>query len=486
MDDKDHTVEIHRKIHLGRLVGEGGMGQIFEGFEPGVGSHAAVKLLRKELLDDTEVRERFDEEARIMASIQHPGVLPIYGWGTDPHGRPFYAMKKISGDTLTELFTQRDDQAKSIVWRRRLLHIFQSVCDTVGYAHEQGIIHRDLKPDNIMIDPFGSIYVIDWGIAKHLTKEETNNSQPRTLVGAVMGSPGYMSPEQADGKTAKVGPEADVFALGVILYQILTGSPPFEGATDREAMLHTINANPDSPRRKNFFLSRSISMVCMKALHKEPSRRYRNASDLANEIHAYLEGRAVKIIHPTPIERASFWTRREPVRAALTWAACFAILSGLSVLAFQTWIDHRLADKTWATVQVLDADVVELQNEIRALSADLPIKTDSEKTALTQEINLLKTRMILRRFQALNAVRSVSSLRFMRSDPKLNDNAVERLILLIESDTHGQHALLLNALTAGVLEDIEEGKTSLTFSRLDLQRLKNLQQKTSEASRLRP
>ena len=126
-----------------------------------------------------------------------------------------------------------------MMWRRRLLDIFSDVCATVAYAHENGIVHRDLKPDNVMIDEHGSVYVIDWGIAKRMAGDGKNRQLP-TMLGAVMGTPGYMAPEQAEGETQSLNPSADVFALGVMLYEILTGSAPFAGKNEREAMLHTV------------------------------------------------------------------------------------------------------------------------------------------------------------------------------------------------------------------------------------------------------
>jgi tRNA A-37 threonylcarbamoyl transferase component Bud32 len=486
MDGKEERVEIRRELHLGRILGEGGMGQVYEGFEGGLGAHAAVKILREELLEDREIRDRFDGEVRIMSSIEHPGCLPIYGWGTDSKGRPFYAMKQVSGTTLAELLAERGDQRKSLVWRRRLLHIFQSICETMGYAHENGIVHRDLKPENIMIDPFGSVYVIDWGIAKRSGSDRTTTGGTRTLTGSVMGSPGYMAPEQADGKSDQAGPEADVFALGVILYEILTGEAPFEGSTERESMAHTVNRDPEQPRRKNLLLSRSISAVCMKALHKDPPQRYRNAAQFAEDITAFNEGRAVAVIKPSLAERASFYARREPVRAALTWALCFIVLAGLAVVVGQIWIDHRLAEKTWDNVALIDEDVEELRGEVEERKVKIAASSGQEKEIQEKELTILESRMLLGKVHALDLVRSVKRLRFLRSDPELDRVARERLFAIFEAGIDGKQALFLHAVVDSVLEDIEEGFTPIVYGPDDIARLREFQARAEKASGLRP
>lgn len=459
------------------------MGRIFEGFEPGLGSHAAIKVLREEFLDDAPVRARFDEEARIIASITHPGCLPVYGWGIDGDGRPFYAMKKISGKTLTELFEERGEAVTSLVWRRRLLHIFQSICETIAYAHEQGIVHRDLKPDNVMIDPFGSIYVIDWGLAKRLGEKTGRTTASRTLAGAVMGSPGYMAPEQADGKTVDAGPEADVFALGVILYEILTGVAPFAGSTERESMAHAINFEPKPPHRTRLLLSRSLSSVCMKCLEKDPRKRYRTASRLAEDITAFNEGRAVSTARPSLLERAMFWTHREPVRAAATWAVGLAVLTAVLVIGLQVVIDRRLADKTMDHLAGIDRELGELYGEADALRGQLAAK-GPKHGELSRALRQTEGRILLRQIQGLNAIRSVKELRFLRADPELDTRYQMRLFELLETGADGPNSSLLHALTSTLLEEAERNGAPVNLGSADVQRLRSIHERTGRAGHL--
>ena len=273
-DDKapEDGIQIKRRIHPGRLLGKGAMGRVVDGFAADLGQCLAIKILLPDYADDPEVRARFEEEAAIMASIDHPGNLPVYGTSTDAEGNLCYVMKKVEGQTLGELIDERGSQVANLPVRQRLLSILLDACETVGYAHENGIVHRDLKPANILVDRHDSVFVIDWGLARRGAPGSCESTETRTLPGVIMGSPGYMSPEQAEGKGASAGPATDVFGLGVMLYEILTGKRPFESKGSRAEMMETIHKDPASPRKTNILIPRALSGVCMKALNKHPDQ----------------------------------------------------------------------------------------------------------------------------------------------------------------------------------------------------------------------
>ena len=334
-------LEIQRVIHPGRLLGEGGMGRVIDGFAPDLGQYLAVKQLRAEWMEDGEVRSRFEEEVAIMASIDHPGVLPVYGMGLDAERRLFYVMKKVEGHTLGRVMAETAGEADSVPRRRRLVDILLNVCETVAAAHDKGIVHRDLKPDNILVDQALSVYVIDWGLAKRTGASGGTFGSERTLPGKIMGTPGYMAPEQADGRSARAGAEADVFALGAILYEILTGKRPFEAPDDRAEMLGTIHEDPESPRRSNWLLPRDLNAVCLKALHKDPARRYPDAGALADDLRAHLEGRPVTAIRPNLIERLRYAARRHPMRALVSASVICAVAAVAAFILSQRLLDHR-------------------------------------------------------------------------------------------------------------------------------------------------
>ena len=237
-----------------QLVGElarGGMGAIFQGRDLELGRDLAVKVIREEHRDDPEMVRRFVEEAQIGGQLQHPGIVPVHELGRLPDGRMFIAMKLVRGRTLAALLAARRGPDED---RMRFLSIFEQVCQTMAYAHARGVVHRDLKPSNIMVGSFGEVQVMDWGLAKVLdqggvadeerairpsddsavwtlrSRSEAMESRP----GSVLGTPSYMAPEQARGALDTLDERADVFALGSILCEILTGEPAFAGEAGAE------------------------------------------------------------------------------------------------------------------------------------------------------------------------------------------------------------------------------------------------------------
>jgi serine/threonine protein kinase len=241
-------------------VGSGGMGVVYRARDSRLNREVAVKLLRDDLPADSAVRARFVAEAQITGQLQHPGIPAVHELGSLPDGRPFLAMKLVKGRTLHELLKERPDPAHD---RGRFVAIFEQVCQAVGYAHAHRVLHRDLKPGNVMVGAFGEVQVMDWGLAKVLASrdrqgaEEDGDDPPETVAaltaidtplagdsatrtGAVMGTPAYMPPEQAGGEVRKLDARSDVFGLGAILCQVLTGQPPFSGQDANEVRLKAV------------------------------------------------------------------------------------------------------------------------------------------------------------------------------------------------------------------------------------------------------
>jgi len=242
------------KYQLSGEIARGGMGVILKGHDSDLGRDVAVKVLDKRLADRPEVVQRFVEEAQIGGQLQHPGIVPVYELGRMKDERPFFTMKLVKGRTLATLLSTRASPSENA---RRLIDIFEAVCQTLAYAHSRGVIHRDLKPANIMVGAFGEVQVVDWGLAKvlarggtadekrarqaqsHMTILETVRSSKGSsigsdsMVGSVLGTPAYMPPEQASGHVDRLDERSDVFALGAILCEILTGLPPYTGPNDQ-------------------------------------------------------------------------------------------------------------------------------------------------------------------------------------------------------------------------------------------------------------
>jgi eukaryotic-like serine/threonine-protein kinase len=262
----------------------------------------ALKVLPAET--DADAAERLRREARIIANLEHPGIVPVHDVGSLPDGRVFYAMKLVSGARLDALVREGRPLGE-------LLRIFLRICEPVAFAHAHGVIHRDLKPENVMVGPFGEVLVMDWGVAKRsddpsqgpapkTTATGPVASATRTAHGTVLGTPAYMAPEQARGDIERVDTRADVYALGAILYYMLTGRPPgpVEGVDGAETRTWPGYAGPRPvaivpPRRLAPSVPAALEAVCLKALADAPEARYARADELARDVARFLEGDSV-------------------------------------------------------------------------------------------------------------------------------------------------------------------------------------------------
>jgi serine/threonine protein kinase len=361
---------------IGETLGEGGMAIVNKATDVQLQRTVAVKRLRPEYAAQGDIRQRFFAEAEILASLDHPGTTSVFEAGLLPDGDCFYAMKKVRGKTLGELMSERiPDDFLDRSNRAQFVGIFSRACQAVASAHDRGIIHRDLKPENIMVDDFGVVYVMDWGLAKQLVEDDDGNQSDsqRTRMGAVMGTPAYMSPEQASGHAAESDRQTDVFSLGVMLYEILTGVNPFRGETAVESMKGVMYHEPDPPRKHNPRVDRTISAITMKALAKDPFKRYRSARELAEDIRRYREFLPVSAIEPTKIEKLANWSRRRP-RAAATLATLFAVVVvAIFATAFQASVENARVATGYGYIDEIEDGLKEKKSEMAGLLDQLEV-----------------------------------------------------------------------------------------------------------------
>jgi serine/threonine-protein kinase len=262
-------------------IGRGGMGIVYRATRVSDGEQIAIKMILKGDFASEADRQRFDSEAYAAAKLNHPNIIPIYEIG-DFQGREFFCMKLIQGQSLAERLS------RGPMPPHRAARVMADISHAIDYAHDQGILHRDLKPSNIMLDDQGKAYVADFGLAKESTKGGS-----LTRSGAVLGTPAFMSPEQAAGNRGQVGVTSDVYSLGAILYHMLTGRPPFLGASPVETVLMVLEQDPVAPRVLNRRADRQLEMIAMRCLQKPQDLRYQNAGDLSKDLEAFLRNESV-------------------------------------------------------------------------------------------------------------------------------------------------------------------------------------------------
>ena len=281
----DDTVELdlaHERYTEGEVLGVGGMGKVWLAHDTVIGRHVAVKQLRGDLDLSADQRARFLREARVQGQLEHPSIVPVYDIDRRPDGSTFFTMRRVHGRTLHAILDELRDGGTRYT-QRELLTAFATVCLTIDYAHTRGVIHRDLKPANIMLGDFAEVYVLDWGIAR-VVEGETGAANPRlSAVGEMMGTPIYMAPEQMTDPA--VGPEADVFALGAILFEILTLKPLRELKT----LYLPAEARP-SIRAPHLGIAPELEAICVRATQSLPEDRYPSARALQEAVARYLEG----------------------------------------------------------------------------------------------------------------------------------------------------------------------------------------------------
>jgi serine/threonine-protein kinase len=340
---------------------KGGLGQVSVALDAELGRHVALKEIQEHFADDPDCRARFLWEAEVTGHLEHPGVVPVYGLGRYSDGRPFYAMRFIRGDTFQDAIQRfhaadvpgRDPGERALALRQ-LLRRFLDVCNAVAYAHARGVLHRDLKPANVMLGPYGETLVVDWGLAKPvdrpegLTGGEEDALRPTqatglapTQAGTVVGTPQYMSPEQAAGGRVQLGPAGDVYSLGATLYCLLTGRAPVEDSEVLAALLRVQSGDFPPPRRVKPGVPAALEAVCVRAMALQPERRYGSPKELADDIDRWLAEEPVRAYREPLRVRAGRWVRRHQTAVAaaaaalVVAAAFFGVATGLLTAAYQ-------------------------------------------------------------------------------------------------------------------------------------------------------
>lgn len=341
------------RFRILRQHAKGGLGEVHVALDVELHREVALKEIQKRHADDPESRTRFLMEAQITGGLEHPGIVPVYGLGQYIDGRPFYAMRFIRGDSLREAIDRfhradapdRDPGERTLEFHK-LLGRFVDVCDAMQYAHDRGILHRDLKPGNIMLGRYGETLVVDWGLAKPIGKSESSegsdeptlrlesaSSSAETVAGTALGTPQYMSPEQAEGRLDRLGTASDVYSLGATLYCLLTGRAPFELEEVGEILRKVQRGLFPPPRKIQSRIPRNLEAVCLKAMALRREDRYASPGALAEDIKNWLANEPVSA-WPEPWSwRVARWGRRH--RAVVEGLVCL-VAAGLLAMVFAT------------------------------------------------------------------------------------------------------------------------------------------------------
>jgi eukaryotic-like serine/threonine-protein kinase len=387
------------RFHILRPHARGGLGEVFIARDEELNREVALKEIQPQFASQSEYWSRFVLEAEITGSLEHPGIVPVYGLGSYPDGRPYYAMRFIQGDSLQEAicrFHDKDtgwrDQRERSLALRELLGRFVDVCQAIAYAHSRGVLHRDLKPGNVMLGKYGETLVVDWGLAKSLTTftgtepaavsgsgptqanvpeaaptlapQALANSTPAALaetgifpapvfekpltprvstsgamatqMGQALGTPAYMSPEQAAGQLDKLAPPSDVYSLGATLYHLLTGRPPFQERDLTALLNHVQRGKFPRPRAIKSTVAPGLEAICLKAMALRPDDRYASALDLASEVERWLADEPVNAYREPWTMRTRRWLGRHRVATTSAAVAAVMAIAGLGIVLLVT------------------------------------------------------------------------------------------------------------------------------------------------------
>ena len=381
----DHDARVlEGRYELIRKLGQGGLGRVWLARDVNLNRHVALKEISHPTGVSEAMIERFRHEAEITGRLDHPSIVPIYQLGKDEaSGRMFYAMRFLGRttlqDSINEYHERRLEGNEDPMLLRHLLSAFVNVCHAIGHAHSRKVIHRDLKPENVVIDSFGQVIVIDWGLAKVIDETSVESlmdsvsigSADRTNDGQVLGTPLYMAPEQAAGRLDELDPRTDIYGLGAILFAIVTGAAPHEktqkasvdsGVGARGMISVIASGEVPAARDANPNVDPALEAICRKAMARRRYARYQRATDLAEDVQRWMAGEPVTAYAENAWQRANRWIGQHPRIWQAILGSVMVVLVALTTLGMAA--RHSYVAEQNAQFAQMDGDVQEISAAI--------------------------------------------------------------------------------------------------------------------------
>lgn len=433
---------------LRREIGRGGMGVVYEAWHPRMGRRVAVKTFVFGPAVTAKERARFNVEIQAAARLQHPGIATVFESG-ESAARPFYAMEYVDGGSLSVALRDGPWEA------RQAATLVRDAALAVEYAHQQAVIHRDLKPANILLDSDGRPKIVDFGLAKCL-----DSGTDLTRTGQIMGTAAYMAPEQALGLVHTIGRPVDIYALGAILYEMLTGRPPFQSPDAIQTLSLVATADPISPRLLQPSVPRDLEVICLKCLHKVANRRYASAQELADDLSRFLNGEAILARPVGRIERTWKWMKRRPAMTGLMAIAVLFVITlviGLiQIRAALTEAEENLS-LFHSAVEKLSVDLADSLSEIPE-SEGVRVQLLESARELYQTLSQLRPRDNAGRFLMAHSIDNLGriSRQLGRTDEARTafQEALDQFDILLASDPDNVEYLMGAAAVHNNLRDV--------------------------------
>ncbi len=405
------------EYQLIELIARGGMGVVYKARQPKLDRVVALKMILAGYLASDAAVERFRTEAQAAAHLDHPGIVPVFEIG-ERDGLHYFTMAFVEGRSLAD---RLHDGPLPPTEAARLV---RDLCGAIAYAHERGIVHRDLKPANVLVDGMGNSKLTDFGLAKR-----TFDAHEMTGTGEILGTPAYMSPEQAQCGESGIGPQTDVYGLGALLFALLTGRPPFQAATPMETLQHVVAADPPRPQSLNPSVPRDLETICLRCLEKSPAKRYVGAAAIAADLDRFLQGRPILARPVSAFEKAYRWFRRRPVIGSMAVALAILVIS-VPILFASLWSEAEARAKVETAGRIREVDA---RKRIEAAEV---ARTQELFDALVKEAAAIRSSSkIGRRFRALDRIAAARDLADQLQFPaaeyaQLRSEAIAALSLL--------------------------------------------------------